>query len=261
MSYVDLHMHSKYSDGKLSPQEIVEYATENNIEVISITDHNTLDAYFQEVSLSNIKLVPGVEIDINYSPEIQVLCYNFDERNSDLLNVLKYIQIKRMQAKVKLVRSLLKMQIIDKSDLTEVCKLNDFDHICRYLETKIEGKTKSEIKSEYFSKGKVLYQEIPSLELDDCIKLVHNAGGIVVLAHPGRIHIASDKIDSLFEELLIRGVDGIECYHPDNNETLSQSIIAFSKEHKCLITGGSDLHSIDTDFRVSDDSVTKIWED
>ena len=62
--------------------------------------------------------------------------------------------MKRMQSKVKLVHSLLRMSIIGKGDLDTVCKLNDFDHICRFLETKIGGMTKSEIKAAYFSKGK-----------------------------------------------------------------------------------------------------------
>lgn len=261
MSYVDLHIHSKYSDGLLSPQKIIDFAKINNIEVLSITDHNTLDAYSQSFSIDNIKVIPGVEIDINYSPDIQVLCYKFDLNDITLLKALKHVQIQRMQAKVKLVRSLLKMGIIKKTDLDTVCKLNDFDHICQFLETKIEGMTRYEIKESYFSKGKSLYQEIPSIDLKDCIEMVHNAGGIVILAHPGRISVSRDKLHDLFTELLLQGIDGIECYHPDNDESLSKLILDFCNKNGCLLTGGSDLHSIDTHFRLSKDSITKIWKE
>ena len=167
--------------------------------------------------------------------------------------------MKRMQAKVKLVHSLLRMSIIGKGDLDTVCKLNDFDHICRFLETKIGGMTKSEIKAAYFSKGKELYQEIPLLELDTCIKLVHNAGGVVILAHPGRIHKSTDELQELFTDLFDQGIDGIECYHPDNNESLSKLILEFGRKKGCILTGGSDLHSSKTDFRVQANEITRIW--
>lgn len=256
MNYVDLHIHSTYSDGKLSPQEIIEFAKRNKIDVISITDHNTLDAYSQDFTTGDIRVIPGVEIDINYTPEIQLLCYDFDLYDLDLIDRLKYIQGKRMQAKVKLVRALLRLNIIEKRDLDTVCKLNDFDHICRFLETKIEGMTKDEIRSEYFEEGKILYQYIPSLELNECIELIHNANGIVILAHPGRIHILREDMQDLFLQLIEHGVDGIECYHPDNDQSLTQFIKKFCEENGCLMTGGSDMHSIDTDYRVLSDSIS-----
>ena len=113
---------SKYSDGTLSPQEIIDYCAGREIKIISITDHNTVDAYDQTYNTADIKLITGVEIDIAYTPDIQCLCYDFDIKDHNFVGALQSIQKKRMQAKVKLVRNLLKMGLIDRHEIDAVCQ-------------------------------------------------------------------------------------------------------------------------------------------
>lgn len=259
MSYIDLHVHSKYSDGTLNPQEVIDYYTANKTYIISITDHNTIDAYFQKFNCRDTKLITGVEIDIDYSPEIQCLCYDFDFKNQNLVKALKTIQLKRMQAKVKLVRNLLKRGIINHSEINTICELNDFEHICKYLARKTTDFTSADIKEKYFLEGKPLYQEIPTMKLADCIHLIHKAGGIVILAHPGRIHVPISSLSKLFDKLLWQGIDGFECYHPDHSVEFSEFIKEYCINNNCVYSGGSDMHGKTTTFCISKEKIIPFW--
>lgn len=259
MKYVDLHIHSKYSDGELSPNDIIRYAKQNNIECISITDHNTVDAYNFISKRDDIKIISGVEVDVEYTPFIQCLCYGFDQRNPQLLSALKSIQLSRMRSRVILIRKLLEMNLITDKEVEYVCKLNDFAHLCKFLAKKNPNKSFVDIQSEYFQEGKPLYQDIPSLQLKNCIDLIHNSGGIVILAHPGRVDYSKIEPVQLFDKLLADGIDGFECYHPDNSSELSGFIEDYCVENHCIYTGGSDMHGKTSGFRILQNSITPIW--
>lgn len=250
MSYTDLHIHSCYSDGKLSPQGILEYAKKNGINTISITDHNTLDAYNQGAVQTGVKLITGVEIDVDYKKNIQLLGYGFNPCDFDLAQSLNKIQIKRMHAKIKLVRSLIKMKIIEKNEVDIFCRMNDFDHICRFLSRKLEGMTATDVKNNYFSEGKILHQDIPSMDLEKCVSMIHNAGGIVILAHPGRAGLNNSQMNSFLDDVMAIGLDGIEVFHPEHDEQLIKTLKAFCIKKGCYQTGGSDMHGSETEYRI-----------
>ena len=259
MKYVDLHIHSKYSDGELSPIDIIKYAKQNNIECISITDHNTVDAYNYIPKRDDIKIISGVEVDVEHTPSIQCLCYGFNQRNPQLISALKSMQLSRMYSRVLLIRKLLEMNMIADKEVEYVCKLNDFAHICKFLAKKNPDKSFADIQNEYFQEGKPLFQHIPSLQLKECVDLIHNSGGIVILAHPGRIDYSKIKPVKLFDQLLADGLDGFECYHPDNSSELSDFIKNYCIEKQCVYTGGSDMHGKTSSFRISQNSITPIW--
>jgi predicted metal-dependent phosphoesterase TrpH len=107
MKKIDLHIHTKFSDGLLSSKEILELAQERKLDVISITDHDTLDGYkiaSKIVGDYNLQLIPGVEISSNYhGKEVHILAYNFDPDNKKLLELLKYIQRGRFLRAKKMV--------------------------------------------------------------------------------------------------------------------------------------------------------------
>ena len=96
MKKIDLHIHTKFSDGLLSAKEILKLAQERKLDVISITDHDTLDGYkiaSKIVGDYNLQLIPGVEISSNYQgKDVHILAYNFDPNDKKLLELLRYIQ-------------------------------------------------------------------------------------------------------------------------------------------------------------------------
>lgn len=257
---VDLHIHSSYSDGSLSPQEIITYFDRIGTNIISITDHNTIEAYAQELDCGNVMVISGVEVDVDHSLNLQFLCYGFDVRHEEFRRELQHVQSVRMRARVKLMRKLRKMHCFSNLDIGEMCRLHDFRAICAYLAEHSNGDSAEDIQQKYFWEGKMLYQQISTMEIGKCIALVHSAGGVVLLAHPGRVSSDIAVLEPLFDDLINRGIDGFECCHPDHDPQLEDWIKGYCAQRKCLYTGGSDMHGSETCYRVSSDSVVRFWE-
>ena len=138
--------------------------------------------------------------------------------------------------------------------------IHDFDYICQYIFNKGIGKSKSDVKNTLFKPGGELYYEVPVFSTSECIKIIKAAGGKVVLAHPGRINVSMKELELIINDLTNLGIDGIECYHPDNNEEIKKMIIKIAREKNLFLTGGSDLHGSESSYRVTKDSIYNFVE-
>ena len=244
---VDLHMHTIASDGTWTPKEIFENIIRENIKIFSITDHNSINSV-QEVytyaKKAGLTFIPGVEIDstcenITY----HILGYGIDHMNQSLNNLLsKNMNIYRQRDRESI-------EIIEKK--FDVSLLNEYEH---YVNNPKRGGWKS-INFLVDKKFCKTYKDLWGLfegfknpyirknfsQPEKVIKIIRKAGGKAVLAHPGANLYGNDykKAVRLISEA---GIDGIECYHPDNNQEVSNYCIEFCKKNNLLITGGSDCH-------------------
>lgn len=249
--YVDFHIHSKHSDGVLSPQEIILYMKNKGIGCISITDHNTINGHFETLDLNGMQLISGVEVDVDFGCGVQLLCYNFDIDDTKINESLAYIQLQRKRNSINLIKKLLKMGIcIEYDDDIYEC-INDFDNICAIIKENGFGNSVAEVKERFFVPGGDLYFDMPTLDTYECIKMFQRAGGKVILAHPGRISKNIKKIESIVCKLMEYGIDGIECYHPDHNIKFIKEIVALAQTNSLIITGGSDMHDKEVDYYVN----------
>lgn len=244
MGKADLHIHTNASDGDLSPEELINKVSQKNLEVIAITDHDTINGYLEAkkfAAAKEIELIPGVEISTVWNErEIHVLAYCFDEENSDFLSLIanqKQARRKRMKAIVEV----LKGEGID-IDYDEVRAESHPGNIGRphaasVLINKGYVASVSEAFIRYLSAEKIKQIKTEYAVLEKVLSTVHDAGGVLSIAHPGPLYTKDEMKD-----LLKHPFDGIECIHPGHSYKVQKMFLDLAKSNNLLITGGSDFH-------------------
>lgn len=243
---IDLHTHTTASDGKLTPKELLEYAKKKGLSAVAITDHDQVAGAVEAKKYINsvpMELIIGVEINTVWrNREIHMLGYLVDPQNPKLLNQLnKQREMRRARSK-KILERLQEMNVFVSSDevLEEfhIKKISDIllPHIAELMVKKGYVSTKQEAFDRYIGKGKPAYVLPTALTPIQAIKLIHESGGIAVVAHPGLYQ------DVELPDLVDAGLDGIEVYHPDHGAVEREKYKALAKQYELLITGGSDFH-------------------
>lgn len=248
MKYCDLHIHSNISDGRLTPEEIVEIAIEKGLSAISITDHDAVDAIDiakEAIGNRSIELVPGIEFSAKFTgskgvEEIHVLGYYFNHKSKILKEVLDEMASSRKNRAIKIVENLKNIGIdIPFSEVLAASgnKITGRPHIADVMVAHGYVGDRMEAFKKYLIKGKPGYCERYKLEFSEIVKLIKSMGGIPVLAHPGIIENQSD-IGPLIEQ----GIMGLEVYHGKNTASDIHKLLQIAQARNLLITGGSDCH-------------------
>jgi len=241
----DLHMHTSYSDGKFSPQQLIDLSKKCGLDIISITDHDNVNAVSQAISYGNekgIQVIPGVEIsaDVN-EQEVHILGYFINHKNKKFLEFLSSLREKRLQRNERIVEKL--------NDLGSKIKFNSIigkvgidtsvgrPHIA--MELSEEGFVNSyyEAFMKYIGDGKPAYVKKPNPPAKEVIKLISELGGLSFIAHPGKI-----IRDVFLTELIAYGLDGIETVHPSHSKDDINYFTSAAAENFLLTSGGSDFH-------------------
>ncbi len=244
MSRADLHTHTKASDGELTAKELLKKAKSKGLTTLAITDHDTIDGYLEGLKESErvgIELIPGVELTTLWNNrEIHLLAYGFDPENSDL----NYLLIRQKRARKLRMHKI--VQVLNKQGV-EV----DYDEIMAYARGANIGRPHAAavlIKKgyaanvadafiRYLAKKDIMNIPTEFADVDSAIRIIKKAGGVVSIAHPGPMY-STDEI----KELILLGIDGIECIHPSHNFNVQKVFTALAKSMNLLITGGSDYH-------------------
>ena len=246
--YADLHIHTWYSDGTLSPEEIVKKAKAQDFTLISICDHECTEAYpelFDLCAANNINLITGVELlALMDDKEYHILAYNFDAQNKALRGFMKHNRGILLDKGAGLIEKIsadyADVSIQEFSKYERNRKNGGWDSI-DYLKSKNLVETWPDFVD--------LARKYP-VELDkdflcaeEAIKIIHNAGGYAVLAHPGDHNgqnpEACEKEAVKFLEI---GIDGFECYYPLYSAEFTGFLVKFCRKHDLIITAGSDEH-------------------
>jgi len=267
---IDLHIHSKTcSDGTLTVEELVEEAKVRNIGLMSITDHDSIGCQEEAMALARkngIHYVSGVELNVTFShPRYQngrsisldFLGYQFDIENKELRGKLHVMAEYREERAAKILNNINVefetegIEKLTKDDMRRIQESVDGvlgrPHIADYLVRKRIVRTRQEAFDKYLVKCDV--PKYP-LYLEEASRLVRNAGGIIVFAHPNDPHGTSlvDLTESLneqteiIEESILRHIDGVECWHSRNDAQTTNHYIKFARKHGLIMTGGSDCH-------------------
>jgi predicted metal-dependent phosphoesterase TrpH len=267
---IDLHIHSKScSDGNLTVEEIVKEARIRNIGLMSITDHDSIGCQEKAMALARkngIRYVYGVELNVTFSHpryneaksiSLDLLGYQFDVRNKELKDKLQKIAEYREERAAKILDNInaeFEKEGIEKltgKDLREIqCSVDGVlgrPHIADYLVRKGIVRTKQEAFDKYLVKCDA--PKYP-LYIDEASRLVRNAGGIIVLAHPNDPHGTSlvtltkllPEQAEIIEESFLGYIDGVECWHSRNDALTTNHYVDFAEKHGLIMTGGSDCH-------------------
>lgn len=266
---IDLHIHSKASDGKLSIVEIFQEAENRKIDFLSICDHDSINCQAQavlEAQQRGIRYITGVELNVTFSdPNYQkgktvaldFLGYQFDPYNKVLTSKLETIAKYRMERAVKILGNLNaefqkeNVPALTKDDFTQIEESVDGTlgrpHIADYLIKKGIVTSRQEAFDKYLVKCDA--PKYP-LYLEEAARLVRDAGGKLVLAHPNDPHGTSlislskalPEQTQIINAKMLPYIDGVECWHSRNTLETTSHYLAFAKERGLIATGGSDCH-------------------
>jgi hypothetical protein len=264
-----LHVHSACSDGKFSPSKIIVEAKQREIGLLSITDHDTIDSQIQIIEtarLVGLPYVSGVELNVTFSHSgykggklipLDFLGYQFDSEDEELRAKLHLMAERRKGRAAKILENLntaFRYQGINElteKDFHEIQDSTDGTlgrpHIADYLVKKGIVKNRQEAFDLYLVKCDV--PKYP-LYLEDASKIVRNAGGKLVLAHPNDPHGTSlatltpslPEQTRIIQESMLTLIDGVECWHSRNDIATTSHYVNFAEENSLFMTGGSDCH-------------------
>ena len=240
--FVDLHMHSTASDGALPATQVVEAAARARLEAIALTDHDTLDGV-PEASAAGarlgVRVVPGVELSAHDTAEVHMLGLHIS-RVEALEGRLRGFREARRTRAVRIVERLNELGIpVTMANVMEYAGTGAIGrpHVARALVALGAARDHREAFDRWLGAGKPAYVEKEYLALRDAIALVHEAGGIAVLAHPG-----ASATRARLEELRGLGLDGVEVRHPGHTAEDIARIGAIADHLGLLPSGGSDWH-------------------
>ncbi len=244
-SYIDLHIHSTFSDGLFSPKKILEVAKERRLKAISITDHDTVASSRCAAELGRqygIEVISGIEMSITcLQCEVHLLGYFIDENSGPIKRYAEMLMEARDQRARKIVRVLQK-QGVDISFEQVALKANGAPigrpHIAEVLVEEGYVFSTYEAFQKYLGENKPA--AIPKMTIDakKAVEMIKEAGGLVFIAHPATIGCCEDAL----KKLVGFGVDGLETIHPKHNAEMQKHYREVARRYNLLESGGSDCH-------------------
>lgn len=250
---VDLHSHTTHSDGTLTPGELIRLAKSRELSAIAVTDHDVTTANGEAIAVgkeTGITVVPGVELSIDYmlvsGGHIDILGLFIDYGQEALNNALDYLREERHKRSEKILDRLSGLGI--NLSLEEVRKEAGKGsigrpHIARVLMKQKYVASIEEAFERYLKTGAPAFIDKEKLTAPDAIELIHQAGGLTILAHP--FSLGFNTYRELFDEILALkklGLQGIEVYYTNYSRDMCRSLRRFAQGNGMLISGGSDFH-------------------
>lgn len=246
---VDLHIHTYYSDGTMSPKEVVEDAKRKNLGIIAITDHDVLDSYEElkvEAEKAGIIAIRGVEIDSIFEGHlVHLLAYKFED-NEKLFKLINHAKEQLLETSIELIRRMENdyegISLEDYNSYEYERRKGGWKGIHYLHDRKITEGLFDGVK--FYGKYDCGHEKFAFPSVGEVCNTVHDANGYVVLAHPCNYYSNKNKEDILekLEILKSLGIDGVECYYPANSDLMTNTCLEFCKDNNLIITAGSDGH-------------------
>jgi predicted metal-dependent phosphoesterase TrpH len=244
MKFADLHLHTLFSDGTYTPQELIEEAGKQDLSAISIVDHDTVEGIEPTMEIAkskNIEVISGIELSAEYDGlEIHILGYLVDYKRKDLIERLGSLRENRIERIYKIVDKLKDIGVALKAEAVfDMAKQGTVGrlHIARAMLK--EGLVSStwEAFHKYIGEKSPAYICGFKFSPQEAIKLIKDVGGIPVLAHPYTL-----SRDDLIPQFIEQGMMGLEAYYPEHTQGMTNLYLSLAKKFNLLVTGGSDCH-------------------
>ncbi|MFT6926055.1 MAG: putative metal-dependent phosphoesterase TrpH [Psychromonas sp.] len=250
---IDLHSHTKASDGQLTPKELVMRAANRQVNILAITDHDTVDglAEAQQTIIDNqlkLTLINGIEITTNWlNHEIHVVGVNIDPLHPGLSELIKLQKEKRETRAIEMGSRLAKAKI---PGVYEGAKTLAGDgaitraHFARYLVETGVAPTFQKVFDKYLSRGNTGYVPHNWVDLECAIKVIHQAGGQAILAHPNHYGLSNKWMRRLLTEFKLLNGDAMEVAMGQQSPQMRLQLAIWSNEYNLLASQGSDFHFV-----------------
>lgn len=250
---IDLQIHSHYSDGSMSPTDLVRKAKKLDIYAIALTDHDTIDGideFMKEGKKVNLITIPGVELsvdsDLPPQGELHILGLFIDPENDELRRNLQYLQIHRNQRAKKITDKFKKLGIdISYEELLIISGGGSIGrpHLAKILIDKGIVHSLQEAFQRYLRRGGPAYVEKIKFPEAEAIQMIKNAGGLAMIAHPYLMKLPTGKqIEAKILQLQKLGLDGLEAYYPGLKKEKIDYLIQLAQNFNLGVSGGSDYH-------------------
>jgi len=245
---VDLHSHSNCSDGKLTPDELIQRAVSLSIDILSITDHDTTEAYkiVTQLDTSKLTLVPGIEFSTRWNKiGIHILGLNIKLNNGSLREGITFQQLARLKRAEHIAEKLSKLGIED--PLPSVQKLAGNKlvgrlHFARHLVNVGFVRNTNQAFKKYLGAGKPGDIKQYWASMSQIIDWIRDADGTAVLAHPNKYKLTNTKLIKLIDEFLQLGGQGLEVISGKQTPDLTGKLVKICQQKNLLASCGSDFH-------------------
>ena len=252
MESIDLHTHTKRSDGTFSPTELIIHAHFLELKAIAITDHDTIDGLDEAIDAGyrlRVEVVPGAELSIEYdlpeSGHMHVVGLFLDPSSQDLRDGLDWLKRKREERTPKILKildehgvHLTVEEIMEKAGGGSVGR----PHMARLMLEKGYVSSISEAFEHYLKKGAVAYVPKEKFPLERAVAMIRSAGGIPILAHPYSLKLDDQALEDLLVSMKEKGIAGIEVYYSNHSAEQTERYLSLAHKLDLLISGGSDFH-------------------
>lgn len=254
MTTVDLHLHSCFSDGLLTPEALYGLARRKHLRVIALCDHDTTEglapmaAQAQALTQACMPLtcLPAVEISAGSDGHTHLLGYGVHPECAPLQAAMDDLRKRRVTRGRQMVEVLARLGIHIPSDELPnpetAAMAFGRPHIARALVRIGAVRTVEQAFEQYLAEGKPAYMPLGRLTAAQAVALLTQAGAISVLAHPARLHLPAESLEALVLSLQAKGLRGLEVFHPSANRAQCKQFYAMARRLNLLITGGSDFH-------------------
>ncbi|HYG24213.1 MAG TPA: PHP domain-containing protein [Verrucomicrobiae bacterium] len=244
--FADLHLHTNFSDGTYTPEELIAQAARHGFAAIALTDHDTTEGCARAQAAcraAGIEFIIGSELTAEQDGnEVHILGYFLDATNPVLIAELTRFQSVRQERIREMAARLNRLNVPLEAEAVfrlANCRSPGRPHVARAL---VEGgfcDSLDEAFERFLKKGRPGW--VPKAKMDalTAIALIHQAGGLAVMAHPGL-----NRTDQVIPELVESGLDGLECYHTKHPAPTAEHYLRMAMRFNLLVTGGSDCHGL-----------------
>lgn len=242
MEKFDFHTHSDRSDGTLAPAALVAAAKEAGVKRLALTDHDCILGLGEAAEAGKrlgIRVIPGLEIDTEYPDKLHLLGLGIDPQNEALRVFAVRNVLRRKNRNSAMIEKLEQAGIHIRPYLRQGRGSSTRLHLALALVEGGYAKSVGAAFGDYLLQGKVGYVSSPRIQPEDAIGLVHQAGGLAVLAHPCKMDC---DIHSLVNRLARAGLDGIEAFYPAATPGQRAAHVSLARQYGLLVSCGSDFH-------------------
>ncbi|MFN7139679.1 MAG: PHP domain-containing protein [Limisphaerales bacterium] len=244
--FADLHLHTSFSDGTYSPEELAEHGKRNSLAAIALTDHDTVEGCPRTAAACEalgIEFIPGTELTAEINGiEVHLLGYFLDIQNPRLLKEVGEFQRVRQQRIHEIVARINKLNVplkVESVFKIANCQSPGRPHVARALVQAGLCGSMDEAFDRFLKKHRPAFVPKAKMSAAHGIELIHEAGGLAVAAHP-----ALNQSDDVIPKLVDAGLDGIECFHTKHTPSDSKRYLRFAEKYNLLVSGGSDCHGM-----------------
>jgi predicted metal-dependent phosphoesterase TrpH len=246
---IDLHTHSRASDGSFSPSDLVFHAASQGISVLALTDHDSVAGNAEAARAAEgagIRFIAGIELDIEWKPgECHLLGLGLKTVHADLVSLLDRLQADRLERNVGIIEKMRAGGIdIDLERVMAIAGGGTLGrpHFAQFLVEMKVVRNRQQAFDRYLAKDRPYYLDRKGIPLDEGIAAIRASGGVPVLAHPLSLYVSWGALPPVIEDFRNRGIAGLEAWHPAARIVECERLEALAKSLGLFVTAGSDFH-------------------